>query len=483
MNFVSTRNAACVVSAAQAVASGLAPDGGLFVPMELPQLNYKEFFELDYAARCDKVLRAFFDFDIDGVAQDAYADWSEEPAPIVKLDDDLFVLELWHGKTHAFKDMALCVLPRLLTAAKKALGDEKKSIVLVATSGDTGKAALEGFKNVEGTHCCVFYPTDGVSAVQKLTMQTQDGDNVCVAGINGNFDDAQTAVKKAMNDENLKAKLAEHGYEFSSANSINIGRLIPQIAYYYSAYCDMVESGEIEDGTAIDFVVPTGNFGNILAGWYAKKMGLPVNNLLCASNDNNVLTNFIETSIYNINREFYKTSSPSMDILISSNLERLIFEVSNRNYELTKERMESLKTTGRYELTEEEALRVRESFSCGCADGDDVDEAIDDMLEEYGYLIDPHTAVAYSVLSRNEWVRPTVVVSTANPYKFASTVLSAIGCQQKSNNPKQEFLRLEEETAMDVPQDLLELFDKPIRFDRTVDKNAVIEFILERYAK
>lgn len=481
MKYISTRNTACVASAAHAVATGLAPDGGLYVPDELPALDYKSMFGLDYAARCDKVLRAFFDFDVSCIAEKAYAAFDGDPAPAVKIDENLFVLELWHGKTHAFKDMALSVLPYLLTAAKSEEGDTTESLVLVATSGDTGKAALEGFKNVKGTKCCVFYPTDGVSRVQKLSMQTQDGDNVCVMGINGNFDDAQSAVKAAFADAELAKRLKNAGVELSSANSINIGRLVPQIAYYFSAYCDLAESGEIKAGEKIDFVVPTGNFGNILAGYYAKKMGLPVHCLVCASNKNKVLTDFINTGIYDVNRDFYKTTSPSMDILVSSNLERLLFEISGRDAALTASRMADLKTKGRYEVTEEEMEKIRETFACGYADEDDVADAIAEMFDEYGYLIDTHTAAAYAVAEKRGFARPTVVVSTANPYKFAPAVLKALGLGGSGEADKKMFEKLSDETAMDIPASLLNVFDAEVRFDKTIEKSDVAAFISERF--
>ncbi len=483
MKYISTRNTASVASAAVSVATGLAPDGGLYVPSEFPALDYKSLFGLDYAARCDKVLRAFFDFNVDGIAKEAYAAFDGDPAPVVKLDEKFFVLELWHGRTHAFKDMALSVLPHLLVAAKAATGDQSHSLVLVATSGDTGKAALEGFKNISGTECCVFYPTDGVSRVQKLAMQTQDGDNVCVMGIDGNFDDAQTAVKKAFADVELNKKLNKNGVELSSANSINIGRLVPQVAYYFSSYCDLVEAGEIKAGEKVDFVVPTGNFGNILAGYYAKKMGLPVNCLVCASNKNKVLTDFIETGIYDVNRDFYKTTSPSMDILVSSNLERLLFEISGRDALLTANRMNELKTKGRYEVTESEIESIRETFACGYADDDEVADAIADMFDEYGYLIDTHTAAAYAVAARRGYNRPTIVVSTANPYKFAPAVLSALGAGGHGEVDKKTFDKLYDETAMEIPESLANVFDAPVRFDKTIDKSDVIAFISERFGE
>ncbi|MDE7463555.1 MAG: threonine synthase [Clostridiales bacterium] len=481
MKYISTRGSG-EVAASRAVIDGIAADGGLYVPVEFTKLDYKELFGLEYAARCDRVLRAFFDFDIDGIAESAYGTFeTDDPAPAVKLDDKLFVLELWHGRTHAFKDMALSVLPHLLARAKKAEGIDAKTLVLVATSGDTGKAALEGFKDVDGTEVCVFYPTDGVSRVQKLAMQTQDGNNVNAVGISGNFDDAQTAVKTAFNDVELGQKLKAAGYELSSANSINIGRLVPQIAYYFSAYCDLVDCGEIKAGEKIDFVVPTGNFGNILAGYYALKMGLPINKLVCASNKNNVLTDFLSSGIYDVNREFYKTTSPSMDILVSSNLERLIFELSGRNAALTKERMDELKSTGRYQITAEEHEKIKETFACGYADEEQTDCAIEEMFDEYGYLIDTHTAAAYSVAEERGFNRPTVIVSTANPYKFAPAVLNALGERADGEANAKMLEELCDLTAMDIPDSLLEVFKKKIRFDEVVDKNDIIKYITSRY--
>ncbi len=484
MKYTSTRQSTVETDSAAAVIDGLSADGGLFVPKEFPVLHYADFLELDYAARCDRILKTFFDdFDTDGVCADAYAAFDGDPAPIVKLDENMFVLELWHGRTHAFKDMALSVLPRLIVRAKASKGKTDKTLILVATSGDTGKAALEGFRDVDGTACCVFYPTDGVSRVQKLAMQTQKGDNVCAVGITGNFDDAQSAVKAAFIDNGLNAALGENNISVSSANSINIGRLVPQIAYYFSAYCDLINAGEIKPGERIDFVVPTGNFGNILAGYYALRMGLPINKLVCASNRNNVLTDFIDSGTYDINREFYKTDSPSMDILISSNLERLIFEISGRDSELTKSRMEELKTDGRYSVTPSEIDGVKEIFAGDFADDEDIAEAIADVEDEYGYLIDTHTAAAFAVAMRREFVRPTVVVSTANPYKFAPAVMNALGERATGDADADMLRRLEEITAIEAPESLIDVFSSEIRFDDVISPSEIIPYIKKRYAK
>lgn len=482
MKYTSTRDASVKVSAAAAVIDGISSDGGLFVPETLPTLDYKTLVDMDYASRADAVLSAFFDFDVKGVAESAYSTFqTDDPAPVVKIDERLFMLELWHGRTHAFKDMALSVLPRLLNAAKRSVGRSETTLILVATSGDTGKAALEGFKDVEGTQVVVFYPTDGVSEVQKLAMQTQEGGNVCAVGINGNFDDAQTAVKRALRDEELIKKLAAKNIRLSSANSINIGRLVPQIAYYFSAYCDLLSAGELKKGETVDFVVPTGNFGNILAGWYAKKMGVPINRLVCASNRNNVLTDFITTGSYDVNRKFYKTTSPSMDILISSNLERLLFEVSGRNAEEVKEYMNALTSKGGYHVAPEEIESIRETFSAGYADEQATAEAISDMFEEYGYLIDTHTAAAYDVARRRDFTHPTIVVSTANPFKFAPAVLEALGEKAEGEVTPDTLKTLSDITAMEAPESLMKVFSSPVRFGETIEKTDIIKYIADRF--
>ncbi len=477
MRFISTRNASAECDGADAVINGISDDGGLFVPTEFPKLDHSSLKDLDYPARCEKILRLFFDFDVSGAAQAAYKGFDGDPAPVVKIDDNVYVLELWHGKTRAFKDMALSVLPELLKRAKAEKGDGKTTLILVATSGDTGKAALEGFKDVPGTEVCVFYPTDGVSRVQKLAMQTQSGNNVHAAGITGNFDDAQSAVKAAFADRSLNSLLDDNNIELSTANSINIGRLVPQITYYFSAYCDLVSDGELKPGEKIDFVVPTGNFGNILAGYYAMKMGLPVNKLVCASNRNNVLTDFIETGNYDANRDFYKTQSPSMDILVSSNLERLIFETSGRDAELTSRRMAELNATGRYSVSPEEIEEIKEIFAADYADDGEIEQTIADVFDEYGYLIDTHTAAAFAVAERREFVRPTVVVSTADPYKFAPAVMNALGEQVYGEADPDMLRRMEDLTAMDVPHCISDVFSLPVRFGDTVAPSDIIKYV------
>ncbi len=481
MRYTSTRDPAVSATAAQAVNNGISRDGGLYVPVELPKADYRDMFDCTYPERAQKILDAFFDFDVSDIAERAYATFDGDAAPTVKIDDGLYVLELWHGRTHAFKDMALSVLPHLLTAAKKQEGDARKTLILVATSGDTGKAALEGFKDVDGTAVCVFYPTDGVSRVQKLAMMTQDGSNVNSVGIVGNFDDAQNAVKLAFGDVGLISALEANNTVMSSANSINVGRLVPQIAYYFSAYCDLVTCGEIDDGGKVDFVVPTGNFGNILAGYYAREMGVPIGKLVCASNRNNVLTDFIATGKYDINREFFRTTSPSMDILVSSNLERLLFETSGRDAALTKQRMDALKAVGEYTVSKAEHKKITDIFDCGYADDADCRDAIEHMFDEYGYLIDTHTAAAYAVARKRKSKNPTVVVSTANPYKFAPTVLGALGEEVGGEVTLKTLELLCDLTAMEIPPSLGELFGKKVRFDEVIDKSEIIEYIKKTY--
>ena len=381
MLYNSTQNAAEVVSAAQAIAQGISKDGGLFVPQEFPKYSaetFNELLKLDYKGRAKKVFADFLsDFteeEINDCVENAYTKekfGSDNPAPLAyaKLNGkELNILELWHGPTCAFKDMALQILPHFLTKSLKKTYDGKDAVILVATSGDTGKAALEGFKDVDHTKIIVFYPVDGVSPMQKHQMNTQEGNNVTVCAIKGNFDDAQTGVKKIFTTPEISAKLEANNMLFSSANSINWGRLLPQIVYYISAYCDLVNAGKIAMGDKINVVVPTGNFGNILASYYASIMGLPINKFICASNSNNVLSDFIKTGVYDKNRHFYTTISPSMDILVSSNLERLLYKLSGNNADTTKELMTALKTVGKYEVSDEIKAEIKSKFFGGFCD-------------------------------------------------------------------------------------------------------------------
>ena len=480
MKFVSTRGGECATGA-EAIVKGISADGGLFVPEAFPAVSAEELegmLSMDYAERCAFVLMKYFDeYDREellSALKEAYGRFEGDPAPLVRIDEGLYMLELFHGPTCAFKDMALGVLPYLLKKGSELVGIKEKILVLTATSGDTGKAALEGFKDREGVKIQVFYPEEGVSQMQKLFMCTQEGDNVSVVAVKGNFDDCQTAVKSIFVSEEYQKKLKEKGYLLSSANSINIGRLLPQVAYYFSAYCDLVSSEQIKAGEEVDFAVPTGNFGNILAAYYAKRMGLPVGRLLCASNKNNVLTDFIRTGVYNAKRNFYKTMSPSMDILVSSNLERLVFELTGRDAALTAERMHSLSETGKYTITAEELKALRSEFSAGFTSEDDTVECIYEYFTEYGYPMDTHTGVAMSVadryLEKRDPLAPKhvmVVVSTASPYKFPQDVLYALS----GNDVKDSFKcvkRINLLTAMKVPDAIKNVRYKPILFKTSV---------------
>lgn len=493
MEYCSTRNRELYVSAAQAIAQGISVDGGLFTPKSLPRLTsdqLRAMVSMTYAQRAELVMGLFLsDYTADEVkecvAQAYRADkFGGEPAPLTKLNDQISVLELWHGPTCAFKDMALQILPHLMTRALKKSNCNREAVILVATSGDTGKAALEGFKNVDGTRMVVFYPEHGVSNMQKLQMRTQEGDNVAVCAIQGNFDDAQTGVKKIFTDPAMVKELADAGMQFSSANSINWGRLLPQIVYYFSAYCDMMAGKPELFGTPVNFVVPTGNFGNILAGYYARCMGLPVHRLICASNANNVLTDFIRTGVYDRNRLFYTTESPSMDILVSSNLERLLFELSGHDSELIAGYMKQLNDAGRYQISEPLREKLRQVFYGDFCTDQEGRVALAEAFDDYHYLMDTHTAVAAGVY--HKYVRntmdetPTVIVSTASPYKFADAVLRSIG----ENVPDDDFQRLEnlsKRTDTSVPAPIQGLRDRKIRFsdlcDRTEMKDKVRELL------
>ena len=493
MNFISTRGGE-KVGGAKAIVQGLSSNGGLFVPEKFPVVDaaeLEEMLSMSYAERAAKVIHKYLDeYDYDGLlkaCEAAYSRFEGDPAPLVKIDDGVYILELFHGPTCAFKDMALTVLPYLLRRGSDICGIKEKILILVATSGDTGKAALEGFKDAEGIKIMVFYPDDGVSKMQKLQMCTQEGSNVNVVAVKGNFDDCQTAVKQIFSDEEYAKTLKERGYILSSANSINFGRLAPQIAYYFSAYLDLVSGGQIEMGEGVDFSVPTGNFGNILAAYYAKRMGLPVRRLHCASNMNNILTDFLSGGTYDTHREFYKTTSPSMDILISSNLERLLFEVCGRNAARTAELMKELKEKGAYTITPQEKAAINETFDGGFANEDEVVETVYDVFCDTGYTMDTHTGCAMKVAV--DWFEKNkkdttdmVVVATANPYKFPQDVLYAV----TGNDVRDSFKgikRLHAATAMKVPASLAGLKDKPVRFSTVVaaDKmfGEVLAFVSE----
>ena len=489
MLFISTRGKSEPVSASKAITTGIAPDGGLYVPSQFPKLSIEEIKSLgqmDYAERTAFVLSKYlteYDYDrLENACKKAYAKFDGDPAPLVKLDENEYVLELYHGPTHAFKDMALTVLPFLLKEGCVLNGVEENVLILTATSGDTGKSALEGFKDNDGVKIMVFYPSEGVSKMQKMQMTTQEGQNVNVCAVEGNFDDCQSAVKKIFNDSEVRAKIKEKGFVFSSANSINFGRLAPQIAYYFSAYSDLAEVGEINYGDKVNFCVPTGNFGNILACYYAMQMGLPVGKLICASNKNKVLTDFFATGKYDIQREFYKTTSPSMDILISSNLERLVFEVSGRNAELTDSRMKDLIEKGYYQVTSEEKKKLDQLFYAGYCTEAQTEETILDYFEELSYTVDTHTAVGLKVANdfKEEFgeEQKVVCLSTASPYKFPTDVLKAI-TGKVEEDPFMASEKLCEESAMPIPESLTKLTGAEIRFKKIAKKQDLLEEVLK----
>ena len=481
MLYTSTRDKSLRVTASEAITRGISEEGGLFVPVEVPALSLQDLQDLiplSYIERAKKVLSLYLtDFtpeEIDACVRGAYADGkfdSARVAPLVTLDDRAEILELFRGPTCAFKDMALQLLPYLLTTASKKAAPDKQIVILVATSGDTGKAALEGFRDVPGTRILVFYPRDGVSPMQQLQMITQEGKNVAVCAIEGNFDDAQSGVKQIFTDRSVAAKLAENGLMFSSANSINWGRLVPQIVYYCSAYADMLEKGKVRPGEAMNVVVPTGNFGNILAAFYAKQMGVPIKTLLCASNANNVLTDFLTTGTYDRNRTFYTTMSPSMDILISSNLERLLFHLSGEDDAAVRDWMGQLSAAGTYTVSPEVFAKIREHFAAGCADDETVSGVIRKTWEEDGYLSDTHTGVAITVYRRytdeTGDTTPTVIAATASPYKFSKSVLTAVLGSTPELDEFDMAGALQQETGVPIPAPLSNLKDKQVRFRTT----------------
>ncbi len=486
MRYTSTRNNKISVLSYQAILDGISPDGGLYIPQELPkfcELDLKRMMSYDYQGKAVFLLKTFLpEFSEDELKNCMASSISRFDdkivAPIVKLDESVYILELWHGPTFAFKDVALTLLPNLLKLSKQKAQVKDDILILTATSGDTGKAALEGFKDIDGIKIAVLYPTDNVSNHQKLQMMIQEGNNVLALGINGNFDDAQTAVKKIFCDEKAINDFKKSGYILSSANSINWGRLLPQIIYYFSTYLDMCEVGEIKIGEKINFAVPCGNFGNILAGYYAKQMGLPINKLICASNTNNVLTDFLTQGRYDCRRVLEKTISPSMDILISSNTERLIYEISNKNDELIKARMDELKNSGEYVLEEDELKNIKDIFYADYATDSEAMQTINNVFLEKDYLMDPHTAVAMSVynsylLSEEDNLK-TVIISTANPYKFAPDVLNALGYSVPSDDLK-AIQKLNSKTRSYVPEGILNAFEKPILHEKVVDKDCIMD--------
>ena len=480
MLYTSTRGGAPAVSSARAIVDGLAPDGGLYVmaPDEIPQLDWRSFLALDYPTLAAKVLSALLpDFDeaeaktlVTAAYTGKFSD--QRIAPLRAAGDDLF-LELFRGPTSAFKDVALCLLPHLMKRSAEKLGDKDDILILTATSGDTGKAALEGFRDVEGIRILVFYPRDGVSAVQKAQMVTQAGKNVNVCAVEGNFDDAQSGVK---------AIFSAMPKGLSSANSINIGRLVPQVVYYFSAYIDAVRLGKIRAGQKLNFSVPTGNFGDILAGYLALRMGLPVGKLICASNANNVLTDFIRTGVYDRRRPFHKTISPSMDILISSNLERLLYLMSGDS-ELVASLMAQLKDEGHYTVPAELLEKIRSVFCAYCCDDEGTKNAIHSVWTGSSYLCDTHTAVGWSAAqSFGKAEGPTVILSTASPYKFPAAVLSAIG-QSCDGDEFAMMDALEEKTGVPMPENLRGLKERPVLHRDCVAPANMLEYVKEKKAE
>ena len=492
MKYYSTRDKNVSLSAAEAVKMGLSRDGGLLTPTRIPQID-RAFLErlipMEYAQRAAKVMALYLtdysDEELLTFGRNAYGPAQfDDPiaAPVRKVENGLYCLELWHGPTSAFKDMALQMLPQLLSAALRKTGEKRTACILAATSGDTGKAAMAGFADVPQTCIQVYYPKDGVSPVQERQMVTQEGENVDVRAVIGNFDDAQAGVKRIFSDEAVRAELDKRGYFLSSANSINWGRILPQVVYYISAYCDLVRDGALTMGDKVNFCVPTGNFGDILAAYYTKRMGLPVNRLICASNSNNVLTDFLRTGIYDRNRPFHTTISPSMDILISSNLERLLFDLSGENDAEIRIYMDALGSAGRYQVSDNIKAKLDDAFWGGCCSEEGTEETIRRYWQDHNYLIDPHTAVAAEVLAQYRVASgdetPAVVVSTASPYKFCGSVLTAIG-ETPCGDGLELLDQLHAVSGVPVPCRLAELKGKSRRFDKTVEKQAMEQAVLD----
>ncbi len=493
MNYNSTRDSGCIVTAAQAIAQGISQEGGLFVPETLPVLSREDLEKMvgmSYNEKAKMVLSRFLtDFtseELDYCVDNAYNDRKFDSANISEISrvgESAYLLELWHGPTCAFKDMALQLLPYLMTTSSRKTAPDKEIVVLVATSGDTGKAALEGFADVPHTRMLVFYPENGVSEMQKLQMTTQSGENVSVCAIKGNFDDAQSGVKKIFTDPVIEAELAKNGQMFSSANSINWGRLVPQIVYYIAAYTTLVEQGEIAMGETVNVTVPTGNFGNILAAYYAKLMGLPVGKLICASNRNRVLTDFIRTGVYDRNRDFYTTTSPSMDILISSNLERLLYQLCGRDDAVIRDWFGKLASEGKYTVSDSVKEKLQADFWGGFCDDEQTAATIRKTFEDYGYLCDTHTAVAVKVYQ--DYTAETgdkskcIIASTASPYKFNDAVLTAISDEEIPADPFEQAEMLSRISGTTPPASLMELKTKKVRFTDSVEKEQMVEKVKE----
>ena len=484
LQYISTRDTSAAprkITSAEAIKQGLAPDGGLFLPDTIPSLtadDLRALCQMDYAARAADILGRFLpDYDQEALAEDCRAAYAGDrfpggPAPLAALDDGIYALELWHGPTCAFKDMALQIMPRLLSRALKMTGEQRLAHILVATSGDTGKAALEGYRDVPGVKITVFYPENGVSRMQKMQMQTQEGENVLVSAVRGNFDDAQTGVKKIFGDKALAARADREGTFFSSANSINWGRLAPQIVYYVSAYCDLVADGKIKLGDKINVTVPTGNFGNIFAAYVARLMGLPIDRLICASNANNVLTDFIRTGVYDRRRTFHETMSPSMDILISSNLERLLYMLGGS--EMTRDLMRQLNENGAYTAPASVMTKLRDVFSGYWCSEEETAKTIRETFDRLGYLADPHTAVGLGAARKYRTETgdktPIVLASTASPFKFPADVLASLGKPNAADDPATLLSALRDAGHCQIPKPLEKVLTLPVRFTGVTDK-------------
>ena len=485
MQFQSTRDPNTIVSSSEAILCGLAPDGGLFVPTAFPKAELEDWKSLSYPELAQKVLAGFLtDYDPAFLGEAAAATYGDAFAGkagyVQKVHDGLYSLELWHGPTCAFKDYALQLMPKLLVQAKKNLGRTETTRILVATSGDTGKAALAGYAGLPGIEIEVFYPDAGTSEIQRLQMATQAGDNVSVYAVNGNFDDAQTGVKRVFGDASVAEELEKRNICLSSANSINWGRLVPQIVYYFYAYFRLVEQGNVAWGQPVDFCVPTGNFGDILAGYYAKQMGLPVGKLVCASNKNNVLTDFIKTGTYDARRTFYKTTSPSMDILISSNLERLIYTIAGQDAQKDAELMTQLKEKGVYEITAEMKEGLKD-FVGGFATEEEVKETIHDTYQKTGYVMDTHTAVAAHVCAQyrkdTQDEKKCLVASTASPYKFVRNVMTAIDPKYDEMEDFALIDELEKVSGFPIPNAIKEIRDAEVRHTTECDADQMKETV------
>ena len=480
--FVSTRNRSDQVDARLAMVRGLSSDGGLYVPTAIPHINYKDLIGLSYSQIAQRIVHAWFDDlsedDIARCCDGAYRHFDDaRVAPVVKAGDT-FILELFHGETCAFKDVALSLLPRLLVKSLQSLGINKKIMILTATSGDTGSAAMNGFKNVPNTGIITFFPNGGVSPLQRRQMVSMEGDNLTACAVNGNFDDCQSAVKKAF------AELPEQNdVRFSSANSINIARLVPQISYYFSSYIDLMNQGHIRADEKLSFIVPTGNFGDILAGYYAKAMGLPVEKLICASNANNVLTDFIASGVYDRRRQFLKTFSPSMDILISSNLERLLYHTEDSDATLVAKQMEELKSDGYYSVDSKTFKQIQSVFSAYCFDDDATLHMIKSFYSDCGYLADPHTAVALAAekaFRRDNPGQKCAVLSTASPYKFISCIVKALGLSEK-NDVFETAKMISDITGTAIPAHLSCLSAKAELHTDVIEKEDITSYILRKY--